>query len=203
MGETMTDVSISKKLYERKILQDPKEIDAYCEILRSEEVSLYLEIGSKFGGSFWRAAKAMPRGSRVVAIDLPGGTKTWTESRTSMEECVRDLRADGYDARVIWGNSQSSDVIAKAASYGPYHAILIDADHRLPGVTADWNNYGPMARRIVAFHDIAWRRAPEWDGGYRIDVPQFWDSVKRDYRYRELKFCHTGKDNGIGVLWKD
>jgi hypothetical protein len=55
--------------------------------------------------------------------------------------------------------------------------------------------------RLVAFHDIAWRRAPEWVG-VRIDVPEFWDSIKGDYRHEEFKFCPTGKNNGIGVLWR-
>lgn len=190
------------KSYEQNILQDQKELDAYCDIIRGEEVSLYLEVGSKFGGSLWKAANAMPKGSRIVAIDLPGGTKAWGESRTSLELCIKDLRAAGYDARVIWGDSQSRDVIAKAASYGPYHAIMLDADHRLPGITADWINYGPMSKSMVAFHDISWRRAPEWVGT-RIDVPEFWNSIKYNHRHKELKFCPTGKNNGIGVLWKD
>lgn len=195
--------SFYMKLYERKVLQDPKEIGAYCDILRNEEVSLYLEVGSKFGGSLWKAAMALPKGSRVVAIDLPNGTKAWAESRASLTECIKDLCAAGYDARVIWGDSQSRDVISKAQAWGPYHAILLDGDHRLPGVTADWLNYSPMSKKIVAFHDIAWNRPAGWVGGYRIDVPEFWNSIKGDYRHQELKFCHTGEDNGIGVLWKD
>jgi cephalosporin hydroxylase len=184
------------------ILQDEKEIAEYCDVLRVEEVSLYLEIGSKFGGSLWRAAQAMPKGSRVVAIDLPNGTKAWEKSRASLEECVAELKKQGYDARIIWGNSQSPEVIRKAALYGPYHAIMIDADHRLPGVNADWENYSGMARSMVAFHDIAWKRAPEWVGT-RIDVPEFWNSIKNDYRHKEIIHCPTGKNNGIGVLWKD
>ena len=190
------------KPYESNILQVPEEIDAYCNILRTEEVSLYLEVGSKFGGSLWRAARALPVGSRIVSIDLPNGTKAWRDSRASLEACIADLKDLGYDARIIWGDSMSPDVIRKAYLYGPYHAIMLDADHRLPGVTSDWQNYGPMSKSIVAFHDIAWRRAPEWQG-VRIDVPEFWNSIKNDYRHQELKFCPTGKNNGIGVLWKD
>lgn len=183
-------------------LQDPAEIDAYCDILRSEEVSRYLEVGSKFGGSLWKAAQAMPKGSRIVAIDLPNGTKAWRESRVSLEACVAELNRTGYDARIIWGDSTSQEVIRKAALSGPYQAIMLDADHRLPGVTKDWENFGPMSSRIVAFHDIAWRRAPEWVGT-RIDVPEFWNSIKGNYRHQEIKMCPTGKNNGIGVLWKN
>lgn len=188
--------------FETEIAQDEQEISAYCDALRAGGVRLYLEIGSKFGGSLWRAAQALPVGSRIVSIDLPNGTRAWKESSASLRECIEELKALGYEAEIIWGNSQSPDVIRRAAARGPYDAIMIDADHRLPGVTADWENYRGMARNMVAFHDIGWRRAPEWVGT-RIDVPEFWNSIKHDFRHQEYKFCPTGKNNGIGVLWKD
>ena len=190
------------KPYESNILQVPAEIDAYCDVIRREGILSYLEIGSKYGGSLWRAAMAMPVGSRIVSIDLPNGTKAWRDSEAALKLCIADLRALGYDARVIWGDSRSKEVIDRAASWGPYDGVMIDADHRMAGVTADWENYSPMATRLVAFHDIAWNRQPEWQG-VRIDVPQFWDRVKAGHRYEEFKFCPTGKNNGIGVLWKD
>lgn len=190
------------KGYLKNIAQDPAEIDEYCEILRGSEIHLYMEVGSKFGGSLWKAANALPKGSRIVSVDMPNGTKAWNESRASLEECIADLKAAGYDARVIWGDSQAADVVRKVHLMGPFDAVMLDADHRLPGVTEDWLNYGPMARTMVAFHDIGWRRAPEWQG-VRIDVPEFWNSIKHDYRHIEIKHCPTGKNNGIGVLWKD
>jgi predicted O-methyltransferase YrrM len=189
------------KKYESSILQVADEMDEYCDILRKDGVHNYLEIGSKFGGSLWRAASALPVGARIVAVDLPNGTKAWKDSRVSLEECIQDLRALGYDARVIWGDSQSREVIRQVELWGPYDGIMIDADHRLPGVAADWTVYGPMSRSIVAFHDIAWRRAPEWEG-VRIDVPEFWNSIKDQYHHVEIKRCPTGKNNGIGVLWR-
>ena len=190
------------KRYETDIAQDPAEIAEYCDILRGSEVRLYLEIGSKFGGSLWKAANALPKGSRIVSVDMPNGTKAWNDSRVSLDRCIADLKSAGYDAHVIWGDSQARDVVRKVELLGPFDAVMLDADHRLPGVTSDWINYGPMSRSIVAFHDIGWRRAPEWVGT-RIDVPEFWDSIKHDFRYKEIKHCPTGKNNGIGVLWKD
>ena len=184
------------------VLQDEREITEYCDVLRSEEVSLYLEVGSKFGGSLWRAARVMPKGSRIVAIDLPNGTKAWAQSKASLVDCVNELCNLGYDARIIWGDSTSPEVVRRAALAGPYHAIMIDGDHRTPGLTNDWENYGPMSRGMVAFHDISWRRAPGWVGT-RIDVPEFWDELKKNHRHKEIRHCPTGKNNGIGVLWKD
>lgn len=189
------------KKYETDILQDEGEIAAYCEILKQNEVSLYLEVGSKFGGSLWRAATSLPVGSRIVCVDMPDGTRAWKESSVSLTACIAELNRLGYNAQVIWGDSQSRDVVRKVETLGPFHAIMIDADHRMSGVTTDWINYGPMSHNIVAFHDIGWRRAPGWVGT-RIEVPEFWDSIKRDYRHQEIKKCRTGTNNGIGVLWK-
>lgn len=196
MEQTVTE------LFKTEILQDQQELDEYCALLKREGVRSYLEIGSKFGGSLWRAANALPSGSRVMCVDLPNGTKSWVNSRESLKSCVDQLRRNGYDAHVVWGSSQSSDVIRKCSLLGPYDAVMIDADHRMAGVTADWDNYHGTSRKIVSFHDISWQRAPDWRGT-RIDVPQFWDSIKNDYRHEEIRRCPTKKNNGIGVLWKD
>lgn len=182
------------------ILQDEREIAELAALFQREGVRSYLEIGSKFGGSLVRVAEVMPIGSRVVAVDLPKGTKAWPESNVALSSVVADMKRRGYDTHLIWGDSQFGAIVDKVRDLGPFDAILLDADHRLPGVTADWNNYGPMGK-MIAFHDIAWRRAPDWVGT-RIDVPQFWDSIKGDYRSQEFRFCPTGKNNGIGVLWR-
>lgn len=197
MGQYLTDAA-----------QDPAEIAAFCDLLKREQVGSYLEVGSKFGGSLWLAATALPKGSRIVAVDLPSGTKAWTASRLSLVACIEELNRIGYDAQVIWGNSMDPVVIEQVRALGPFDAMLIDADHRWDrnnpapnGVQADFLNYAPMGK-IVAFHDLAWHRAPEWVGT-RINVPEFWESIKGGYRHEEIILCPTGKNNGIGVLWRD
>jgi cephalosporin hydroxylase len=181
-------------------LQVPEEIGSLAEIVRREGCRSLLEIGSKFGGSLWPLATAMPAGSRVVAVDLPSGTKAYPASRVSLERVCLELRGRGYDVHLIWGDSTDPKVIEQVHALAPFDACFIDANHTLPYVTKDWQTYGPMAR-IVAFHDIAWRRAPEWVGT-RIDVPELWETIKGQHRHQEFKLCPTGKNNGIGVLWR-
>jgi hypothetical protein len=72
-------------------------------------------------------------------------------------------------------------VIEQVRALGPFDAIFIDANHTLPFVEKDFGQLTADGR-IIAFHDIAWRRAPEWVGT-RIDVPEFWDRVKDHYRH--------------------
>lgn len=183
-----------------QILQDEDEISALADLLAEEGVRSFLEVGSKFGGSLRRIGEKLVVPSRIVSVDLPGGTKAWAHSSAALTDTVKDLSAKGHETHLIWGNSQDREIVDRVRGLGPFDAIFIDADHRWAGVSADWDNYSPMGR-IIVFHDIAWRRAPEWVGT-RIDVPEFWNSIKLRYRHREIKQCPTGKNNGIGVLWK-
>ena len=176
-----------------KALQAEAEIEAFCDLLAREGVRSYLEIGSKFGGSLWRVAHALPKGSRIVSLDQ-------NVNGPELQECINELNGAGYDAWLIPLLSTSPEAVHRAKELGPYDALFIDGDHKPPGVWNDWNKFGPMAR-IVAFHDIGWKRAPEWVGK-RIDVPGIWDQIKQGHKYEEIKLCPTGKNNGIGVLWR-
>lgn len=179
-----------------KSLQNEGEIARFTDILVREGVTSYLEIGSKFGGSLNRVARALPKGSRIVSVDLPHGERS---SEPHLVACVKALWADGYDARLLLGDSTSAEVIERVAALGPFDAVFIDANHTLPYVTKDWETYGPMAR-IVAFHDISFVPRGDRAGRLPIDVPQFWDSIKGGYRHEEIKLEQD--NNGIGVLWR-
>lgn len=180
--------------------QDQREIADFAALLAAEGVKSYLEVGSKFGGSLWRAANALPAGSRIVSVDLPGGTRAWKESEASLTACHEALRALGYETHCLWGDSTDPRIIEQVRALGPFDAMLLDGDHRLPGLVKDWDTYGPMGR-IVAFHDVAWFRAATWEGT-RIDVPQLWNNLRPQYRSVEFRHDETFKNNGIGVLWR-
>lgn len=182
------------------MMQVEAEIDGFAEILAQENIQSYLEIGSKFGGSLMRVAGSLVPGARVVSVDLPRGTKMWPQSEAELKASIDRLRLNGFDAHLIWGDSTAPEVVERVRALGPFDAIFIDANHTTPFLVKDWANYGPMGR-IIAFHDINWHRAPEWVGT-RIDVPEFWDEIKADYRHQEFRLCPTGKNNGIGVLWR-
>jgi predicted O-methyltransferase YrrM len=182
------------------VLQHEAELVAFVALLREHKVTSYLEIGAKFGGSLWRIGSALPLGSRVVAVDLPGGTEEWEFSKVSLTACVDQLKNAGRDVHLVLGDSTDATIVSAVRELGPFDAVLIDGDHRLCGIRKDWENYGPLAR-IVAFHDIAWRNEPK-ERGYQIDAPAFWNELKGGYEHVEIKADPTGRDNGIGVLWR-
>lgn len=186
--------------YQTAMLQNEIELSQFIELLKSENVKSYLEIGSKFGGSLWRVATALPVGSRIVSVDLPHGDTSFKESQPHLELCVEHLKQEGYDAHLIIGDSTSPDVVAAVGGLGPYDVCFIDANHTEPFVWSDWAEYGPMCR-MVAFHDIGWKPRPEPSKKMPIEVPIVWNELKKQFRHVEINF--QPRDNGIGVLWNE
>lgn len=178
-----------------KLLQREEEFAWFIALLQREGIRSYLEIGSKFGASFDRIVRSMPKGSRAVSVDLPGEGH---ESRASLSNVVSALRKDGYDAKIIWGDSTYPGVVNRVKEMAPFDAVFIDANHTAPYVEKDWQNYGALGR-IVAFHDIAAVQAKPGKGA--IEVKPIWDCVKQGYRHEECIL--DSPHNGIGVLWRD
>jgi len=178
-------------------LQHEGELKQFIELLQREQVTRYLEIGSKFGGSLWAVANGLPAGSRVVSVDLPHGDGSFKDSEPCLKECVVELQKRGYDAHLILGDSTDQRTVATVRDLEPFDAVFIDGDHYEKNIRKDWKNYGPMGR-LVAFHDINWQKS-HLSGKKKIEVPKVWNDIKRSYRYEEIKLCKA--NNGIGVLW--
>lgn len=193
---------MARPLYETNCSQIDCEIDGLIDILRRENVTRFLEIGSRFGGSFWRIANALPKGSRVVSCDSAkgmGGQKAG--ALDSLRLCIDALKRSGYDAQFVKGHSQSGSVIAAVRSLGPFDAVFIDGDHTYEGARQDWKNFGKAAR-IVAFHDIAWEKPEDYKLNKLVEVPRLWNEVKGSYRHEEFVDKSDGRTYGIGVLWR-
>ncbi len=182
--------------YLTDVLQDHGELEWFIRLLQDRKVRSYLEIGSRWGGSFWRVAKGLPKGSTVVAVDLPPATMT----APSLKACVKELFADGYNAHALFLDSHDLATVKKVMKFAPFDACLIDGDHSLAGVRADWENYNWLCD-IVAFHDINWKRAPDWQG-QRIEVPEFWAELKDRFKHDQCCLDPKNKNNGIGVVFR-
>ena len=181
--------------FENNAAQVASEFAAYAGLLMRENVRSYLEIGSQYGASLWSAAKVLPKGSRLVSVDMPQNPQT----SGSLGECVTELNKLGFDAHLYLADSTIGHIIDQVSDWGPFDCVFIDGNHTLPGVTKDWQNYGPMAR-MVAFHDIVWDR-PVRPGRLPIEVSHLWRELKKKYRHEE--FIAPGSEKGIGVLWRE
>lgn len=176
------------------LLQDIDEITGFCELLKTENVRSYLEIGSFSGGSIEIIAQYLPVGSRIVSVDLP--SKHTKQIRLS--EVLDGLKQRDYDTRLFVGDSTDPRMIRKANKFGPYDAVFIDGNHTLPYVTSDWKYYGAMGR-IVGFHDIAKDKPPH-------GASALWQQLKKQFRHVEFisekTLMRTDGAFGIGVIWR-
>lgn len=171
--------------------QQPRELQRFIDILRDEGVTSYLEIGARHGDTFYEVMRALPAGSKGIAIDLPNGP--WGgNSRNDLIAACDELRQMGYEISMILGDSQLIEL------HEDYDAVLIDADHRYEYVKADWEEYGNC--RIVAFHDIAGEGISLRD--MDIGVPRLWREIKGDFRHEEIIDPSDDRPMGIGVLFR-
>lgn len=186
--------------YLTKPQQHPAEIKEFCKFLKQKKISSYLEIGSKFGGALWLVTRIMPKGARVVSVDLPNSHWGRSESLPSLQECMKHLAREGFDAYLFLGDSTAPDIVQKVSVLAPFDAIFIDANHTEPYVRKDFANYGKLAR-CVCFHDIGWNN-PTVPGRLPIEVPKVWADLKTIYRdqahFTEIKRDHG--HNGIGIM---
>lgn len=147
-----------------------------------------LEIGSRFGVSLMRLAKAAPD-ARIVSVDLPGADGV-EGSRVSLEATVLALRFCERDVHLILGDSHDALTLAAVAALAPFDVCFIDGDHSYEGVWQDWTDYGPLAS-IVAFHDIA---------GNVGGVRRLWTDIERLYPTKSI--ITEGSNMGIGVVFR-
>ncbi len=175
------------------------EIQGFIDLLCSENVRSYLEIGCRYGDTWHAVGSALEQGSRLVGLDLPGAKSGFEhkgghqDSGDYLELAASDLRKQGQDAVVIIGNSHKRNTIETARAAGPYDAILIDGDHTAAGVNSDWDDYGPMGR-IVAFHDIS------GNGKWALQIRPIFQLLAK--KLRSTTIIHDDLRRGIGVLWR-
>jgi hypothetical protein len=182
----------------RKFSQREDEFAIFLDLIRTERVSSYLEIGARDGDSFHSVMSALPAGSFGLAVDLPEGPWGRKSSREYLKRARFDLRRKGYRCQVVFADSHAYATVALVQQHAPFDLLLIDGDHTLAGVQGDWLNYGPMAR-IVAFHDID-GAGHVAQSGELIEVPKLWSELSRRFPSKEIIGRRRGM--GIGVLWR-
>lgn len=187
----------------QRIPQREYELNRLCEIMREQKVTSYLEIGLQRATTFHYIGQTLPPGALMVGIDLPGGRWGVKDGAGWITEVVNDLRANKHiNAQAILGDSKDPKVIATANRLSPYDCVFIDGDHAYDAVKADWDNYGPMAQKMVVLHDIDTPAHPEMTPKKleKYGVHRFWPKIKVIAPYEEI-IDQDDRGMGIGVLF--
>ena len=172
-----------------------QEVERFVEIMKQMDARSYLEIGCLYGDTLHFIGSQMPKGSKIVAIDLPGmAGRRYKNTADHLQKAAADLRKTyGHKVKVIIGNSQHPHIVDEARKSAPFDAIFIDGDHSSDGVRCDWQNYGPMGR-VIGFHDVCRAENKYVDG-----IRALYEKLAADHEHELLT---TGGDRrGIGVIW--
>lgn len=155
----------------------------------------YLEIGARYGDTFYDVMMSLPVGSLGVCVEMP--ESVWGSKGTFpyLKSACLDLIKSGYDIKLIAGNSRDRNVVDQVMSFGMFDCCLIDADHRYEGVKADYHTYGPCAKK-VAFHDIV-GHGQRHARGIDVEVPRFWQEIKKD---DSVEIIAPRSKMGVGIV---
>lgn len=180
--------------------QNAFELRSFIQLLQLREVTAYLEIGAREGDTFHEVMINLPRGSRGVAIDLPGGLWGKATTRDKLLRAMKDLKQRGYIVSHWFGDSGADSTRSVVRMRGPYGAALIDGDHTYEGVKRDWMAYGNEAP-LVAFHDIVGTGQRDKHRGCEVEVPKLWAEIKQGRSV--IEYVDDGSKMGIGVILND
>ena len=174
-----------------RTLQFQEELDGFIELMLKHGVTSYLEIGAHHGDTLHQVGLRLPKGSRLVGVDLPGATAGgYVNSGRSLKAACEDLRSRGQEAHWILGDSTDLQVVKRTMEYAPFDCVFIDGSHTAEDARKDWANY---CQGMVGIHDI--RKA-------NSGVPVLWDEIKASHPKIAEISIHAQK-RGIGVVWLD
>lgn len=179
--------------------QNEFELASLIAYFRGANVTSYLEIGARHGDTFHAVMMSLPKGSRGVAVDLPGGMWGKKGTENALMIAANDLIERGYIIDVILGDSTDYEIIDRIMQDAPYDACLIDGDHRYDGVKKDFMNYRCVAP-ITCFHDIVGYGQKEKAFNNEVEVPRLWEELKVQFAGRTSEFVGTGSLMGIGII---
>lgn len=175
-----------------------------------------LEIGTKFGGTFY-LWNSINKSGLNLSIDVSDGGLHGGISDEEMDK--RDLWfCERFDnCRFIRGNSHDDQTLIDIAQLllklwkGPdsnvgIDFLFIDGDHTYEGVERDFQMYSPLVNDggLIVFHDIVDSKRHR---DRQVNVAQFWNELKNSGKYKIREIIHPDTTNpdelwgGIGIVF--
>jgi hypothetical protein len=164
-----------------KIWQYPNQFSKYLKFLSDKNITSYLEIGCRWGGTFVLTTEYLKKFNNLtesVAVDL-----------------IDSPVAEYTGGTFIKMNSMSQEFSEYIASK-QFDLVLIDGDHTYEGAKSDYLLVKDHAK-IIVFHDITSVACP--------GVMKIWNEIKHEYDFHEFtQQYHEVPSSflGIGVAVK-
>ncbi len=180
-----------------------------------------LEIGTKFGGTFYLWNSINHPDGMNISIDMDDGGKHGGIGSDQMDK--RDLwfqerfanchfiRGDSHAESTLYNLRYNLQSFRMGLNNGLWDRstfnekyidfLFIDGDHTYEGVKKDFEMYSPFVKNggIIAFHDIV---ISEHHHDRDVYVGEFWNEIKNGHQYYE--FVEPGNNwGGIGLIIKD
>jgi len=163
--------------------------EAFDEIARFR-ARRYLEIGCAWGGTLYIYAHACRNPSLLVGLDTGTAYRSWEK----LEATCGLLGREGFTVVLMKADSHLPETVERVRKIaGTFDVIHVDGDHKLPGVTADWQNYSDLVELggIMLFHDVA-----RHVGATRVYL--LWEELVKTHRTLTID---SGDKMGIGIVY--
>lgn len=177
--------------------QNRDEIAALFKVVEEIAPRTVVEIGTGYGGTLFLFATVASPDAVMVSVDLPPsilgrGYPEWKE------QLYKSFARNGQKVDLVRGDSHHSssvEAVTQCLNGRQVDVLFIDGDHTYEGVKIDFERYSPMVRKggLIVFHDIT----PSLKNA-EIEVPRFWNELRRLYENSEIKFQQD--EAGIGIL---
>jgi len=181
--------------------QRKNEFCSFIDFLNRHKISVIVEIGTADSGTHLLLSELVKSQKTMVAIDLE------IRNRKSLSA----INYNNDNRLYIEGSSHSEGTHSQLSSLlkkKKIDLLFIDGDHSYEGVKKDFELYKSSVSKngIIAFHDIvpdSFSRTGIKTSSYVGEVPQFWNEIKKKYKYKEFIESDDQDGCGIGVIYVD
>lgn len=201
-------INEATELYMPQVTEEIEQFsDFVYERFWDQQSVVTLEIGTKYGGSFyiWNSLFSLPD-DHHISIDINDGGIHGGVPEERMDERDEFFRERFNHCYFIRESSHKPSTRRLVLEYlQRYHLpsidfLFLDGDHSYEGIKEDYDMYIPLVRSggIIALHDI---NDSERHRAREIYVAKFWNEIKN--KYNTLEFNENKDWAGIGVVIKD